>query len=63
MKENLQKLLKGKENGMFAISGLWRRNNKRGKSLIEEPDYVRTVPYDGGKYIDPDAFLDNPEIQ
>lgn len=30
---------------------------------MSEPDYLRTNPFDGGKYIDGEAFLKDPEIQ
>jgi len=33
------------------------------KVPLKEPDYVRTTPYDGGKYIDAEAFFKNAEIQ
>jgi hypothetical protein len=33
------------------------------RTTRKEPGYVRTTPYDGGKYIDPNEFLNDPEIQ
>jgi hypothetical protein len=30
---------------------------------IREPAYIRTTPFDGGKYIDPKTFLEDEDIQ
>lgn len=30
---------------------------------MSEPGYIHTNPFDGGKYIDSEAFLKDPEIQ
>jgi hypothetical protein len=29
----------------------------------EEPAYIRTTPFDGGKFVDADAFLEDEDIQ
>jgi hypothetical protein len=39
------------------------RRARREEPQSEEPGYIRTVPYDGGKYIDPEKFLEDEDIQ
>ena len=44
------------------LSGSWSKI-RGGRVPREEPNYVRTAPYDGGKYIDADKFLEDEDIQ
>ena len=48
------------KGGHVAESRLWGMGRR---SASKEPGYVRTTPYDGGKYIDPDDFFNDPDIQ
>ncbi len=61
---------------MLIFDGAVRRGVERGGVMAgsrffgirrpgskKEPDYVRTTPFDGGKYIDLEKFLEDEDIQ
>lgn len=43
----------------MSIGWLFGKN----KAPREEPDYLHTEPHDGTKYVDPDEFMEDKEVQ